>query len=62
MFSRKGLRPSNRARIAGLSSDLSLTFVSMLMCVPGLSESKCIAIALHFSTLSNLMAHVSDSL
>ena len=44
MYSRKGVKASNKARIAGITDEVGLTFVSLLMCVPGLSEGKCIAI------------------
>lgn len=52
MYSRKGFRPSNKARIAGLTKDAELTYVSMLMCVPTLSENKAIAIAKAYPTFN----------
>lgn len=60
MYSRKGFRPSNKARIAGLTKDTELTYVSMLMCVPSISENKAIAIAKSFPTLNSLMGLLKD--
>ena len=55
MYSRKGFRPSNKARVAGFTKDLELTYISWLMCVPGLSENKSIAIARAYPTFDSLM-------
>lgn len=60
MYSRKGFRPGNKAKMAGLSDELSLTFVSWLMCVPGLSENKAIGIAKAFPTYKVLMDSLTD--
>lgn len=60
MYSRKGLRPSNKARIAGLVKDVELTYVSMLMCVPGISENKAVAIVKAYPTFNTLMAMLKD--
>jgi len=50
MYSRKGYRPSNKVKMAGLSKETELTYVAMLMCVPSISENKAIAIAKAFPT------------
>lgn len=50
MYSRKGFRPSNKVKMAGLSKDTELTYVAMLMCVPSISENKAIAIAKAYPT------------
>ncbi len=55
MYSRKGFRPSNKARVAGLTKDTELNYVSMLMCIPTLSENKAIAIVKQFPTFNQLM-------
>ena len=55
MYSRKGFRPSNKARVAGLTKDTELNYVSMLMCIPTLSENKAIAIVRQFPTFNQLM-------
>jgi hypothetical protein len=52
IYSRKGQRPSNKARIAGMTKDLELTYVSLLITIPGLSENKAIAIAKAYPTLN----------
>ena len=60
MYSRKGCRPSNKAIIAGLKKDTELTYVSILMQVPSLSENKAIAIAKAFPTFNLLMQMFMD--
>ena len=60
MYSRKGCRPSNKAIVAGMKKDTELTYVSMLMQVPSLSENKAIAIAKAFPTFNLLMKMLID--
>lgn len=60
MYSRKGFRPSNKARVAGLTKDTELNYVSMLMCIPTLSENKAIAIVKQFPTFNQLMTMFKD--
>ena len=55
LYSRRGFRPSNKAKIAGLTNDLELTYVAFLMQIPGLSENKAIALARTYPTLNKLM-------
>ena len=55
------MRPSNKAKIAGLTKDLELTYVSMLMTIPGLSENKAIAIAKAYPTLNGLISMLKDA-
>ena len=55
MYSRKGFRPGRKAQLQGFKDNLSLTYISFLMCVPGVSENKAIAIAKVFPTLNSLM-------
>lgn len=55
MYSRKGFRPGRKAQLQGFTDNLSLTYISFLMCVPGVSENKAIAIAKVFPTLDSLM-------
>lgn len=62
MYSRKGYKPSRRALMIGHFSDpLSIYYISWLMCIPGVSENKAIAIAKHFGTLAELMDALSDT-
>ena len=60
MYSRKGFRPGKKAQIQGFNDNLSLTFISFLMCIPGVSENKAIAIAKAFPTYSSLMMVFED--
>ena len=55
MYSRKGFRPGRKAQLQGFKDNLSLTYISFLMCVPGVSENKAISIAKVFPTLDSLM-------
>ena len=56
MYSRKGFKPGKKAlMLGGFSDNLSITYISWLMCIPGLSENKAIAIAKVFPTICNLM-------
>lgn len=56
MYSRKGFKPGKKALMLGGFSDyMSITFISWLMCIPGLSENKAIAIAKVFPTIADLM-------
>lgn len=61
LYSRKGFRPSNKAKIAGLTKDLQLTYVAFLMQIPTLSENKAIAIAKAYPTLHILFEMLTDS-
>lgn len=61
MYSRKGFKPSKKAlTVGGFSDPLSITYVSWLMCIPGLSENKAIAIARAYPTLHSLMTSLAD--
>lgn len=55
MYSRKGFRPGKKALIDGFKDPLSITYISFLMCIPGLSENKAIGLAKVFPTLRSLM-------
>lgn len=56
MYSRKGFKPGKKAlMLGGFSDSLSITYISWLMCIPGLSENKAIAIAKVYPTIANLM-------
>ena len=61
MYSRKGFRPGRKAQLQGFKDSLSLNYISFLMCVPGVSENKAIAIAKVFPTLDSLYNVFSDS-
>ena len=61
MYSRKGFRPGRKAQLQGFTDNLSLTYISFIMCVPGVSENKAIAIAKVFPTLGSLMSLLADS-
>eukprot|EP00356_Strombidium_inclinatum_P012204 CAMPEP_0170502598 /NCGR_PEP_ID=MMETSP0208-20121228/41983_1 /TAXON_ID=197538 /ORGANISM="Strombidium inclinatum, Strain S3" /LENGTH=102 /DNA_ID=CAMNT_0010781753 /DNA_START=323 /DNA_END=627 /DNA_ORIENTATION=+ len=39
MYSRKGIKPSKRA-LHDVSDKLTITYITWLMCIPGLSENK----------------------
>ena len=60
MYSRKGFKPGRKAQLQGFKDNLSLTYISFMMCVPGVSENKAIAIAKVFPTLDVLMSMLSD--
>lgn len=61
MYSRKGYRPSKKALMLGNFSDpLTIYYISWLMCIPGVSENKAIAIAKRYGTLGELMEAMSD--
>ena len=60
MYSRKGFRPGKKAQIQGFTDTLSLTYISFLMCIPGVSENKAIAIAKNFPTYNSLMTVFDD--
>jgi len=60
MYHRKGFRPSHKAKLQGFNDALSLTYISFMMCVPGVSENKAIAIAKIFPTFDSLMSMLSD--
>ena len=60
MYSRKGFKPTHKAQLQGFKDNLSITYISFLMCVPGVSENKAIAIAKVYPTLDSLMSMLSD--
>ncbi|CDW72735.1 UNKNOWN [Stylonychia lemnae] len=55
MYSRKGFRPGKKAHLSGFKDPLSITYISFLMCIPGVSENKAIALAKIYPTFSSLM-------
>lgn len=56
MYSRKGFKPGKKAlMLGGFSNSLSITYISWLMCIPGLSENKAIAIAKKYPTIADLL-------
>ena len=61
MYSRKGFRPGHKAKLQGFTDDLSLTYISWLMCVPAISETKAIAIAKTYPTYKCLMDMLTDA-
>ena len=61
MYSRKGFRPGHKAKLQGFTDELSLTYISWLMCVPSISETKAIAIAKVYPTYKSLMDMLTDS-
>lgn len=61
MYSRKGFRPGRKAQLQGFTDNLSLTYISFLMCIPGVSENKAIALAKEFPTLNAMLEILSDS-
>jgi hypothetical protein len=60
MYSRKGFRPGHKAKLQGFTDDLTLTYISWLMCVPSISETKAIAIAKAYPTYKCLMDMLTD--
>lgn len=56
MYSRKGFKPGKKAlMLGGFQDNMSITYISWLMCIPGLSENKAIAIAKIYPTIADLM-------
>ena len=55
MYSRKGFKPGKKAQLCGFKDPLSITYITFLMCIPGVSENKAIALARVFPTFSLLM-------
>ena len=56
MYSRRGVKPGKKAlAIGGFSDNLSITYITWLMCIPGLSENKAIGIAKAYPTIAELM-------
>ena len=55
MYSRKGFRPGKKAQLSGFKDVLSITYISYLMCIPGVSETKAIGLAKVYPTLKSLM-------
>jgi len=60
MYSRKGFRPGHKTKLQGFTDDLSLTYISWLMCVPAISETKAIAIAKAYPTYKLLLDMLTD--
>lgn len=58
MYSRKGFRPGKKAQLCGFKDPLSITYISFLMCIPGVSENKAIGLAKIFPTLKSLMEFI----
>jgi len=61
MYSRKGFKPGHKARLQGFTDQLSLTYISWLMCVPGVSENKAIAVARSYPTYTNLIEMMTNT-
>ena len=60
-YSRRGCKPGKAALMQGGFDDrLSRTYIGWLMCIPGLSENKAIAIAKKYSTFADLLAALRD--
>ncbi|TNV77009.1 hypothetical protein FGO68_gene4673 [Halteria grandinella] len=55
MYSRKGFRPGKKAILSGFKDPLSVTYISFLMCIPGVSENKAIGLAKIYPTIKSLM-------
>jgi hypothetical protein len=51
MYSRKGFRPGKKAQLSGFKDSHSITYISFLMCIPGVSENKAIGLAKIYPTL-----------
>jgi hypothetical protein len=60
MYSRKGFRPGKKAQISGFKDPLSITYISFLMCIPGVSENKAIGLVKVYPTLKTLMEMFLD--
>lgn len=60
MYSRKGIRPTNKAIVAGLKKETELSYVAMLMQIPQISENKAVAIAKAYPTFNHLMMMLKD--
>jgi len=60
MYSRKGFKPGHKAKLQGFNDELSLTYISWLMCIPAISETKAIAIAKVYPTYKQLMDMLTD--
>lgn len=60
MYSRRGFKPSNKAKVAGFNKELELTYISWLMCIPGVSENKAIAVARAYPTFDLFMTMIKD--
>jgi hypothetical protein len=61
MYSRKGFRPGKKAVLQGFKDPLSVTYISFLMCIPGLSENKAIGLAKVYPTMKSLMELLLDA-
>ena len=62
MYSRKGFKPGHKAKLQGFTDELSLTYISWLMCVPAVSETRAIAIAKAYPSYKCLMDMLTDPL
>ena len=60
MYSRKGFKPGKKAQLSGFKDSLSVTYISFLMCIPGVSENKAIGLARVYPTLQSLMEMFLD--
>lgn len=61
MYSRKGFKPGRKAlMLGGFNDNLSIIYISWLMCIPGLSENKAVAIAKRFPTIAELFDCLRD--
>lgn len=62
MYAQKGYRAGRKAQIQGFAGNtLALYYISWLMCIPGLSETKAIAIAKTFPTLNIMYKAIMKS-
>jgi len=60
-YSRKGFKPGKKAlMLGGFTDQMSICYISWLMCIPGLSENKAIAIAKKYKTMADLMEALRD--
>jgi hypothetical protein len=60
MYSRKGFKPGKKAFLSGFKDSLSITYISFLMCIPGVSENKAIGLARVYPTFKSLMEMFLD--
>ena len=60
MYSRKGFKPGKKAQLSGFKDPLSITYISFLMCIPGVSENRAIGLARVYPTLKILMEMFLD--
>jgi hypothetical protein len=60
MYSRKGFKPGKKAQLSGFKDSLTITYISFLMCIPGVSENKAIGLAKIYPTMHSLMEMLLD--